>query len=85
MEVPQASETVSKSRHDKRNSQSQLSSGTETKTRTGSNDSESSAHSFAFPTLPVEWSGSPVRMAEPDRRQSRKDEWWKNFLSCCKS
>ncbi|KAI4344002.1 hypothetical protein L6164_011280 [Bauhinia variegata] len=90
MEFPQSAycqqipETVSMSMHD---SQSLASSGTETKSRgrsRHSNDSGSSTHSFAFPILPVEWSGSPVRMAEADRGQSRKQEWRKIFVPCCK-
>ncbi|KAJ1377747.1 hypothetical protein SESBI_48572 [Sesbania bispinosa] len=49
-----------------------------------SNDSISSTHSFAFPILPVEWSGSPVRMLEADKSQSRKHPWWKISFPCCK-
>ncbi|RDX81394.1 hypothetical protein CR513_37937, partial [Mucuna pruriens] len=42
-----------------------------------SNDSISSTHSFAFPILPEEWNGSPVRMLEADKSQLRKDRWQK--------
>lgn len=48
-----------------------------------SNDSISSAHSFSFPVLPVEWSGSPVRMMEADKSQSRKHRWRKMLFPCC--
>ncbi|TKY73272.1 hypothetical protein E2542_SST02024 [Spatholobus suberectus] len=51
-----------------------------------SNDSIGSTHSFSFPILPAEWSGSPVRMLEADRSQVRKDRWQKIriLFSCCK-
>ncbi|KAK7328464.1 hypothetical protein VNO77_22571 [Canavalia gladiata] len=51
-----------------------------------SNDSISSTHSFAFPILPVEWNGSPVRMLEADKSQLRKHRWQKIWIyfSCCK-
>ncbi|CAJ1975485.1 unnamed protein product [Sphenostylis stenocarpa] len=45
-----------------------------------SNDSISSTHSFAFPILPEEWNGSPVRMLEADKSQIRKDLWQKKRL-----
>ncbi|XLR48402.1 hypothetical protein S83_033062, partial [Arachis hypogaea] len=48
-----------------------------------SNDSISSTHSFAFPILPAEWSGSPVRMAEGEKRKSRFRQWWKIFVFPC--
>ncbi|KAL2340691.1 hypothetical protein Fmac_008631 [Flemingia macrophylla] len=49
-----------------------------------SNDSISSTHSFAFPILPTEWSGSPVRMLDADKSQFRKDPWQKiRILFCC--
>ncbi|WVZ21221.1 hypothetical protein V8G54_008543 [Vigna mungo] len=52
-----------------------------------SNDSISSTHSFAFPILPEEWNGSPVRMLEAEKSQLRKDLWQKIVVlfSCCKS
>ncbi|XP_020234495.1 uncharacterized protein LOC109814469 [Cajanus cajan] len=52
-----------------------------------SNDSISSTHSFAFPILPAEWSGSPVRMMDADKSQFRKDRWQKIrvLFSCCRS
>ncbi|KAK7411305.1 hypothetical protein VNO78_02738 [Psophocarpus tetragonolobus] len=51
-----------------------------------SNDSISSTHSFAFPILPAEWNGSPVRMLEADKGQLRKDRWQKIMMlfSCCR-
>ncbi|XP_057740414.1 uncharacterized protein LOC130957586 [Arachis stenosperma] len=48
-----------------------------------SNDSISSTHSFAFPILPAEWSGSPVRMAEGEKRKSRFRQWWKICVFPC--
>ncbi|KAK7354352.1 hypothetical protein VNO80_19812 [Phaseolus coccineus] len=52
-----------------------------------SNDSISSTHSFAFPILPEEWNGSPVRMLEADKSQLRKDLWHRIMILffCCKS
>ncbi|BAT79821.1 uncharacterized protein HKW66_Vig0086250 [Vigna angularis] len=52
-----------------------------------SNDSISSTHSFAFPILPEEWNGSPVRMLEVDKSRLRKDLWQKIVVLffCCKS
>ncbi|KAE8688922.1 hypothetical protein F3Y22_tig00110948pilonHSYRG00028 [Hibiscus syriacus] len=41
------------------------------------------AHSFAFPILPSEWSGSPVRMAEADPRRPRKHQSWRTCFLCC--
>ncbi|CAK8532228.1 unnamed protein product [Lathyrus sativus] len=46
-------------------------------------DSIGSANSFSFPILPVEWVGSPVKMMEADRSQSRKAGWGKIWLPCC--
>ncbi|WJX67497.1 hypothetical protein P8452_51958 [Trifolium repens] len=48
-----------------------------------SNDSIGSANSFAFPILPAEWNGSPVRMMEADKSQSRKHRWRKMLFPCC--
>ncbi|XP_058751164.1 uncharacterized protein LOC131624225 [Vicia villosa] len=48
-----------------------------------SNDSIGSANSFSFPILPVEWVGSPVKMMEADKSQSRKHQWRKIWLPCC--
>ncbi|XP_028763607.1 uncharacterized protein LOC114737143 [Neltuma alba] len=51
----------------------------------GSSDSMSSTHSFTFPILQREWSGSPVRMAEPDAASaSRRLRWRKILCPCCK-
>ncbi|MED6135184.1 hypothetical protein PIB30_043884 [Stylosanthes scabra] len=47
------------------------------------NDSISSTHSFAFPILPAEWNGSPVRMAEAEKTKSRNCQWWKTCLFPC--
>ncbi|GAU47620.1 hypothetical protein TSUD_280980 [Trifolium subterraneum] len=33
--------------------------------------------------LPAEWNGSPVRMMEADKSQSRKHRWRKMLLPCC--
>ncbi|MBA0577683.1 hypothetical protein Golob_024664, partial [Gossypium lobatum] len=39
-----------------------------------SSSSTASSHSFAFPILPTEWNGSPVRMAEADPRRPKKHQ-----------
>ncbi|KAJ7942173.1 18S pre-ribosomal assembly protein gar2-like protein [Quillaja saponaria] len=49
-----------------------------------SNSSMGSAHSFAFPILTAEWSGSPVRMETADRRQLQKHRRWRIRFLCCK-
>ncbi|GLT44097.1 hypothetical protein SLA2020_180130 [Shorea laevis] len=49
-----------------------------------SNSSTASSQSFAFPILPSEWNGSPVRMAKPDEKQLRKHQSWKICFLCCK-
>lgn len=46
--------------------------------------STASNQSFAFPVMPPEWPESPVRMAEPDKRQLRKQQCWKICCLCCK-
>ncbi|GMI76768.1 hypothetical protein HRI_001346100 [Hibiscus trionum] len=48
-----------------------------------SSSSTASSHSFAFPILPTEWSGSPVRMAEADPRRPRKHQSWRTCFLCC--
>ncbi|XP_039064520.1 uncharacterized protein LOC120209643 [Hibiscus syriacus] len=47
-----------------------------------SSSSTTSSHSFAFPILPSEWSGSPVRMAEPDPKRPRKHQSWRTCFLC---
>ncbi|XP_031481439.1 uncharacterized protein LOC116251363 isoform X1 [Nymphaea colorata] len=49
-----------------------------------SDSSTASTHSFAFPVLPAEWNGSPVRMAKADSRQFRKHRGWRMSLLCCR-
>ncbi|KAK6276090.1 hypothetical protein POUND7_005799 [Theobroma cacao] len=49
-----------------------------------STSSTASSNSFAFPILPSEWSGSPVRMVEADQRQPRKQQSWRTCFLCCK-
>ncbi|KAH7442142.1 hypothetical protein KP509_03G073000 [Ceratopteris richardii] len=51
-----------------------------------SDSSTASSHSFAFPILPYDWNSSPVKMAPPDKRFTRKP--WKRRLRaifCCNS
>ncbi|XP_045816749.1 uncharacterized protein LOC123909865 [Trifolium pratense] len=48
-----------------------------------SNDSIGSSNSFAFPILPAEWNGSPVRMMEANKNRSRKHRWRKMLMPCC--
>ncbi|XVE56761.1 hypothetical protein DITRI_Ditri04bG0036700 [Diplodiscus trichospermus] len=47
-----------------------------------STSSATSSHSFAFPILPSEWNGSPVRMVEADQRQQRKHQSWRTCFLC---
>ncbi|XWS37240.1 hypothetical protein CRYUN_Cryun19dG0026400 [Craigia yunnanensis] len=49
-----------------------------------STSSTASNHSFAFPVLPSEWNGSPVRMVEADQREPRKHQSWRTCFLCCK-
>ncbi|XWS51266.1 hypothetical protein CRYUN_Cryun12cG0162000 [Craigia yunnanensis] len=49
-----------------------------------STSSTASNHSFAFPKLPSEWNGSPVRMVEADQREPRKHQSWRTCFLCCK-
>ncbi|XVF49901.1 hypothetical protein PTKIN_Ptkin04bG0053200 [Pterospermum kingtungense] len=46
--------------------------------------SSASSHSFAFPILPSEWNGTPVRMVEADQRQPTKHQSWRTCFLCCK-
>ncbi|XP_052180063.1 uncharacterized protein LOC127793267 isoform X2 [Diospyros lotus] len=46
-------------------------------------NSSNSTRSFAFPILPSEWNGSPVKMAEADRRQLKKGKGWRVVFLCC--
>lgn len=46
-----------------------------------SNSSSASSHSFAFPILPSEWNGSPVRMVKTDKKPTRKPKKWRKFFS----
>ncbi|KAK1564491.1 hypothetical protein Q3G72_004483 [Acer saccharum] len=48
-----------------------------------SNSSTASSRSFAFPILPSEWNGSPVRMVKPDRRQMIKHRNRRISFLCC--
>ncbi|KAK2663439.1 hypothetical protein Ddye_002013 [Dipteronia dyeriana] len=48
-----------------------------------SNSSSASSRSFAFPILPPEWNGSPVRMVKPDRRQMIKHRNRRMSFLCC--
>ncbi|XP_022738104.1 uncharacterized protein LOC111290870 isoform X2 [Durio zibethinus] len=47
-----------------------------------STSSTASSQSFAFPILPSEWNGSPIRMAEADQRQPRKHQSWRTCFLC---
>lgn len=49
-----------------------------------SDGSATSGRSFAFPILQAEWSSSPVRMTEADRRRFRKHKGWRSGLLCCR-
>ncbi|XP_042964356.1 uncharacterized protein LOC122298602 isoform X1 [Carya illinoinensis] len=47
-----------------------------------STSSTASSRSFAFPILPAEWNGSPVRMVRADRVQLRKHRRWRLCFPC---
>ncbi|XP_040999247.1 uncharacterized protein LOC121245039 isoform X1 [Juglans microcarpa x Juglans regia] len=49
-----------------------------------STSSTASSRSFAFPILPAEWNGSPVRMVRADRVQLRKHRRWRLCFPCLK-
>ncbi|XVE54653.1 hypothetical protein DITRI_Ditri03aG0099400 [Diplodiscus trichospermus] len=49
-----------------------------------STSSTASNHSFAFPILPSDWNGSPVRMVEADQQEPRKHQSWRTSVLCCK-